>query len=93
MTAHVYGIFHMVKKLFASGRFSRQGAFRACFYWTKRAAKTREENFLQGVVLPKHRQARSQTAHLMDERGLFGWGRVVKTPYFIKGFLPCRSPD
>jgi len=43
MTAHVYGIFHMVKKLFASGRFSRQGAFRACFYGAKRAAKTREE--------------------------------------------------
>ena len=30
----------MVKKLFGSGRFSRQSVIRACFYEAKRAAKT-----------------------------------------------------
>jgi hypothetical protein len=66
------GIFHMPKKLFGGGRFSRQGAIRACFYGVKRAAKTSAKTFLQEAVFQKCRQTGSQIAQLTGERGLFG---------------------
>jgi hypothetical protein len=69
------GIFHVPKKLFDGGRFSRQSAFRAVISAAKRAAKTSAKTFLQEAVFQKCRQTDSQIAHLSGERGLFGWCR------------------
>jgi hypothetical protein len=66
------GIFHMPKKLFGGGRFSRQSAFRACFYRAKRAAKTSAKTLGADTYFSFWSLSRSQIAHLPGDRGLFG---------------------
>ena len=72
------GIFHMPKKLFGGGRFSRQSAFRACFYDAKRAAKIPAKTFIQEAVSQKCRQTGSQITHLPGWTRAFWW--VTRIP-------------
>lgn len=94
MKPHVYGIFHVPQKLFGSGRFSRQGAIRACFYDAKRAAKISAKTVRDGRTLSFWSLSECQITHLpVRERvnaDFLAGVRFFEGPNIERGF-PCRS--